>query len=104
MLTTAQRAALLDALAPFADHIVRVDIFGSRARGSHRPGSDIDLVIVDVGDDDAYARMLAALEESQVSVPIDVVRWRDVSSGPIGESIARDAVPVFSRVGGRLVA
>lgn len=46
-----------------ADYIVRVDIFGSRARDTYRPGSDIDLVIVDDGNDDAYEGMLAALKD-----------------------------------------
>lgn len=46
-----------------ADYIVRVDIFGSRAQDTYRPGSDIDLVIVDDGNDDAYAGMLAALKD-----------------------------------------
>jgi predicted nucleotidyltransferase len=44
-LTGAQAAALRAALAPPADRIERVDLFGSRATGRGRPSSAVDLMV-----------------------------------------------------------
>jgi hypothetical protein len=56
-LTAAQLAALRSALAPHADRIERVDLFGSRATGRARPNSAVDLVIR--GDiDEALTRIM----------------------------------------------
>lgn len=96
-LTAAQRAALLQAIAPFAAVVERVDLFGSRARGTHRPGSDIDLVIAETGDSAAYLRLLAAIDDSAVSVPVDVIRYRDLTGGPMEETLRRDARPLFTQ-------
>ena len=44
-LSQQQLAVLRAVLAPFADRIELVGIFGSRATGMARPNSDIDLVL-----------------------------------------------------------
>lgn len=93
-LTIAQREALRAALVPFADRIERVMLYGSRARGDHRAGSDIDLLLI--GDLDA-AGLLAiagAIEASDLSVHADVTLPPPPES-PLASVIEREAVMLF---------
>jgi predicted nucleotidyltransferase len=43
MLTTHQQQQIINILRPYQP--VRIGIFGSRARGDHRPDSDLDVLI-----------------------------------------------------------
>jgi hypothetical protein len=43
MLTTQQQQQIIAILRPYQP--VRIGVFGSRARGDHRPDSDLDLLI-----------------------------------------------------------
>ncbi|MEI9928195.1 MAG: nucleotidyltransferase domain-containing protein [Sphingomonas sp.] len=96
-LTAAQRRALLQAFAPFASRIERVDLYGSRARGDHRPGSDIDLIITGSLDDSALARLEIALEASDLSVAVDLKRDEDVADAEVRREILRHARLLFRR-------
>jgi len=57
--------------------------FGSRARGDHRPASDVDLAVDVYGPIpvDALVELRAALEESPVPLFCDVVDLRAASPG-----------------------
>jgi predicted nucleotidyltransferase len=94
-LTLDQMTALRDALRPFVESVLRVDLYGSRARGDHRPGSDIDLIVEGAQDDGEFAEISAALEDSMLSVPVSVMRYRDLGDTSLGITIARDARPLF---------
>lgn len=53
---------------------VRVFLFGSRARGTHAPGSDVDLAIEGVESDSGEITQLQAfLEESMLPQKVDLV-------------------------------
>ena len=54
---------------------VRVYLFGSRARGTSRPASDIDIALLPTGDvpNDLVARLRDAFEESTIPYVVDVV-------------------------------
>ena len=68
------------------DAVERARLFGSRARGTHRPHSDIDLVIEGAGVGLRTAlRLKDRFEESTLPVPVDVVR------------ITPDTEPAFAR-------
>ena len=81
-----------DTIAEAVDRIVRrfdperVILFGSRARGDHRPDSDIDLLVVLSACDnkrEASIAMLSAMNGLLVSVdvivttPDEIARWGD---------------------------
>lgn len=95
-LTIAQRAALREALAPFADRIEQVLLYGSRARGDHRPGSDVDLLILGNLDAAALLAVAAAIEASDLSVHADLTLPPPPDS-PLASVVAREAVPLFDR-------
>lgn len=96
-LTAVQRDVLLAVLAPFAERIERVDLYGSRARGDARPGSDIDIVLDGPIDDAVLARIMADLEESYLSVSVDVSAYAMLKPGPHRDQVLATARPLFSR-------
>lgn len=80
---------LLDALYPG----VKVILFGSRARGVHGPGADLDLAL-DIGrkmDIDERSTARAVLEGLYLPYKIDIV---DVHSVPqyLKDAIAREGI------------
>lgn len=74
-LTDAQVAIIRAAVAPFASRISRVCLFGSRAIGTARPNSDIDLVIYGLDDPASLDRIRTRLDASLLSVPVDVIGY-----------------------------
>lgn len=71
--------------------LMRVWIFGSRARGDHRQESDIDLA-VDAPDlnAQAFSRLNAAIEDLGLIYRVDVVRLQDDLDPAFRENIERD--------------
>lgn len=57
-----------------------VILFGSRARGDHKPASDFDLAFLGVHDDSAWARFQNYITyDAPCIYGIDVVRYESVS-------------------------
>jgi predicted nucleotidyltransferase len=50
-----------------------VGIFGSRARGDHRPFSDLDVLVKGQPKSATLSRIREELEESRLSVTVDIV-------------------------------
>ncbi len=73
-------------------------LFGSRARGCARPGSDVDLAVEAPGVD---LWTLAADLSQTVGLEVDVVDLRDAGY-PLLKSVLRDAVPVHQGQPGAL--
>lgn len=64
-------------LAPWADRIEAVILFGSRAAGRHRPGSDVDLALRGRLGPEDLGRIRMAFEDSDLPYPVDVVALDD---------------------------
>ena len=73
-------------------------LFGSRARGDHRPRSDVDLAIVAPGLDAGGWRALLEAVETQARTLIgrDLVLYRE-TSGAFRQEIDRFGVVVYER-------
>lgn len=69
--------------------IVKVIIFGSRAMGRDKPGSDIDLAIITTGDRDLSAKVKAELDELSTPYLFDVVDYQRIDHQPLREHIDR---------------
>ncbi len=84
-------------LSKFADRIDRVAVFGSRATGTERPASDIDLVVHGSIDDATVARIWSLLDQSSLAVSVDVVRYDGIPDGSFRRHIDNCAKPLFDR-------
>ncbi len=96
-LTAPQLAALRSALAPHADRIERVDLFGSRATGRARPSSDVDLVVRGDIDEAQVDRLRTLLAEAPIALTVDVVADGLVDSPGLAAHIARVRRPLFTK-------
>ncbi len=70
-------------LAPYADGITRVDVFGSRATGRHRKNSDIDLAVFGDISRAAVDRIRTLFIESRLPVRVDLVRHADIAGSSL---------------------
>src|SRR5260221_10869694 len=75
-----------------------VHIFGSRAKGTFLPGSDVDLAImkghVDYTD---LLRLKSELDESSLPYVVDVIYYPTLRHKELKEHIDRVGVPIYSR-------
>ncbi len=79
--------ALPDSVQRLVRHIVEkinpeeIILFGSRARGSHRPNSDFDFVVrKSAHDKTAWARLLVDLDDEPITLhKIDLVLYNELN-------------------------
>lgn len=65
---------VVDILSAF-DEVREAVLFGSRAKGNYKPGSDIDIAVKGDVSKDVLSRLLAAFEESVLPYFVDVVAY-----------------------------
>lgn len=86
---------LREVFARYAD-IERVLIFGSRAKGSYRNGSDIDLAVLAPEMDDAtFSRLWNELDDLPLVFTLDVLHWDRLPAGRIREQAIRDGRQLY---------
>ena len=86
-----------EVLAPHADRITHVGLFGSRATGTAQPGSDIDLVLYGPIDEGTVDRLWTLFDESGLARKVDVVAYALVSYPPLKAHIDDVMVPLFAQ-------
>jgi predicted nucleotidyltransferase len=65
-------------------------IYGSRAKGTHRPGSDIDLTLFGQGLDlDRLGQIATALDESSIPYQVDLSLFDHIDHAGLREHIER---------------
>lgn len=73
-------------------------IFGSRAKGTHRPGSDIDLALFGAGLDlDTLGRLAARLDESSIPYRVDLCLFDMIDHEDLRAHIARVGQMFYER-------
>jgi predicted nucleotidyltransferase len=74
-----------------------VALYGSRAKGTYRPESDIDLALVGI-DDDVQAEAVAdELDELPLPYRFDVKAYGGIRCGPLREHIVRVGISLYRR-------
>lgn len=96
-LSERDRAVVRRVLAPFADRIERVGVFGSRALGRAQPQSDIDIVIWGDLDDAVLGRIWTKFDGSSLAVSVDVVVYGSVLPPALQRHIDQVARLLFVR-------
>ena len=87
-------------LEMYRDHIRKVILFGSRARGDYHKTSDVDLAIV--SDFDIRATLLAAFEASRLPFTFDVVLHGGQHNQRLRDAIDREGKLLLCVEGGRI--
>lgn len=71
-------------------NITKVILFGSRAKGNYRPGSDIDLAVVGMGvDHNEIVKILNDIDDLGLLYKIDLLDYNEQIGTPIGDHINR---------------
>lgn len=93
--------ATLDKLnSVFAQHcaIENVLIYGSRAKGNYRPGSDIDLTIK--GGEISFAEFMQIedqIDDLMLPYSVDLSQYRQIENAELIEHIDRVGVEIYAR-------
>lgn len=77
--------------------ISEVVLYGSRAKGTQRRGSDIDLALVGLDDPVQAEAVAEELEELPTPYRFDVKAYGSIADGPLREHIARVGVSLYRR-------
>ncbi len=96
-LNTHQIDTLRRILSSFAPQIESVGLFGSRATGKYKENSDIDLVIYGRLTKDYEQRIWTVLDESCLSVPVDVTLYDHIQHPLLKNHIDTVMMPLFSQ-------
>lgn len=97
MLTPRETEIVLDVLAPYADRIDAVRLFGSRALGTARPASDIDLALYGDLDERTMARLWSLFDQSGLAVIVDLIDYARLAHQGLKTHIDLVGRPLFSR-------
>ena len=77
--------------------IAEVILFGSRAKGTHRPQSDVDLALVGVADDLIAEAVAEILEALPMPYRFDVKAHGRIKYQPLLDHIERVGVSLYKR-------
>ena len=78
--------------------VKNVYLYGSRAKGTHKPGSDIDLAIMDEDIPPETIRAVKAeLEESNLPYYVDLTNFASLLHKELAEHIRRVGIPFYKR-------
>ena len=70
-------------------------VFGSRARGDYKNGSDIDIAIINDVDEKTKFQIMNDFDMLDIPYMVDLVFTKDVTKKELLESIERDGVNFY---------
>lgn len=73
-----------------------VKIFGSRAKGTYRTGSDIDFAVW-TDKQDSFLRITGELDDLPTPYKFDVIDYKNLSHEGMKNSIDRDGIVFYKR-------
>ncbi|MFO1257719.1 MAG: nucleotidyltransferase domain-containing protein [Gammaproteobacteria bacterium] len=81
---------------PFVEEVL---LYGSRARGTNRPRSDIDLAVAcPTATDSDWLRVLEIIDNADTLLKIDCVRFDQLSDANLlKQEIMKDAIALYQR-------
>ncbi len=94
-LTQHQLNIIRDVLAPYALAIERVSLFGSRATGTARANSDIDLVLYGPVPEAVVDRLRSLFDESGLAVTVDLIAYDRIDTPALKSHIDQVMQPLF---------
>ena len=95
-LSETQLRLISSLIKEFAPAVESVSLFGSRATGSHRNYSDIDMILYGDIEEATLDRLWTCFHESSLPYKVDLVAYRLVEYPPLKAHIDRFAKTLFS--------
>ena len=78
--------------------IERVILYGSRARGTHKPFSDVDITLLGVGLTRSHlSRLMADIDESSLPYFFDISLFAKLTNPDLIEQIEQTGVVLYQR-------
>lgn len=78
--------------------VIKVIIFGSRARGDYKVNSDIDLaVIFNNNEKDNFIKLQTKLEELNTLYKFDIVDFNSVKDDKFKKEIKKDGIIIYEK-------
>lgn len=96
-LSEKQLEIIRNILIPYAGKIERVGIFGSRATGTARENSDIDMVLYGEIDEEDIDRIWTLFYESILAIKVDIVAYNLVAYSPLKRHIDSNVKILFTQ-------
>lgn len=79
--------------------VTKVYIFGSRAKGNYKPGSDIDLAVINEGVSDRTLLQLANdFDESDLPYKVDIIYTPDLKHAELKDHIDRVGIIFYEKI------
>ena len=94
-LSNDQLRVIKETLERFAPAVESVSVFGSRATGTYKSYSDIDLVLYGNLDEETIDRLRTCFSESHLPYKVDIAAYNLVKYPPLKEHIDRVAKPLL---------
>jgi predicted nucleotidyltransferase len=94
--TPAEKSRIAEIASAFAGEIDAINVFGSRASGAARRGSDLDLILSGPITLYQMLRLGAAFEDSDLTFKVDLLHERDLIDPVVRDQILRQAKPLLS--------
>lgn len=95
-LTEDQIEIITAILRPYADKIQTVGLFGSRAQGTYRTNSDIDMAIDGTLTEDDIDRLYTLFDESLLPFKVDVNALNLIDYRPLKDHVETVFYPLLS--------
>jgi len=96
-LTSKTLAQISGVLFAFS-HVEKALLFGSRAKGTHKPGSDIDLALMGANLDwETRAQISGALDDLPVPYRFSLILLNERTDPEVAAHIRRVGIPLFER-------
>jgi predicted nucleotidyltransferase len=96
-LTERHLAEIKAILLPFVEGIKRVSLYGSRAKGTYKSYSDIDLVIEGSLSGSDIKQLKGEFDESNLPYMVDVCALDHIAYPPLKANILNEQVPLFDK-------
>lgn len=95
---TDEELKLLCSLFARQKEIEQVILYGSRAKGTHKPFSDVDITLLGVGLSRSHLnRLLAEIDESSLPYFFDVSIFSKLTNPALIEQIGKTGVVLYQR-------
>lgn len=102
---TEEELNLLCSLFARQKEIEQVILYGSRAKGTHKPFSDVDITLLGVGLSRSHLnRLMADIDESSLPYSFDISILSKITNPDLMEQIEKTGVVLYQRGGTSLVA